>query len=423
MSNLKRVILITAVLTLLVAAIPVLVMANSSLDPDTEFYVAKRNQGAIRQIADLTSNGDKATADLVRAMIETPQSVWFESGSPKKVQQAVKNTVKRAAGKGTVPVLVAYNLPFRDCAQFSAGGATTVDEYTAWIDGFAKGIGKEEAVVILEPDGLGIIPWYTNIDGNLDWCQPSEADPDTAAAERFFMMNYAVDTIKAQPNTHVYLDGTHSGWLNVGDASQRLARAGVDRADGFYLNASNYQFTANLVKYGTWVSSCLAMGNFAGCPNQYWNGGPPTGWNGTAMDNYQEWRNEPYSGDPADLAWNTVGIDSRYAGAQPTTHFVIDSSRNGVGPWAPPAYPDAQDWCNPPDRGLGFAPTADTGIPLLDAYLWIKIPGESDGECTRGLGPAGETIDPVWDLIDPPAGEWFPEMVLDLVQNANPALD
>jgi endoglucanase len=399
-------------------------LANShDLDPDTQFYTPKWNHGAIVQIADLTSSGDKASADLIREMIETPQAVWFTSDSPKRVQQAVKNTVKRASGKGTVPVLVAYNIPFRDCAQFSAGGATTVEEYTAWIDGFAAGIGDEEAVVILEPDGLGIIPWYTNIDGGLDWCQPAEADPDTAAAERFFMMNYAVDALKAQPNASVYLDATHSAWLNVGDASQRLARAGVDRADGFYLNVSNYQFTANSVKYGTWVSSCLAMGNFAGCPNQYWNGGPPTGWQGTAMDNYQEWRNEPYSGDPADLAWNTVGIDSRYADANPTTHFVVDTSRNRVGPWAPPAYPDPQDWCNPPDRGLGLQPTANTGLALLDAYLWVKIPGESDGECTRGLGPSGTTVDPEWGLIDPPAGEWFPEMALDLVQNANPALD
>ena len=196
-------------------------------------------------------------------MIETPQSVWFESGSPMRVQQDVKNTVKRAAGKGTVPVLVVYNIPFRDCAQFSAGGATTVEEYTAWIDGFAAGIGDEPALVILEPDGLGIIPWYTNIDGNLEWCQPEEADPDTAAAERFFMLNYAVDALKAQPNVSVYLDATHSAWLNVGDASQRLARAGVDRADGFYLNVSNYQFAANSVKYGTWVSSCLVEGGIA----------------------------------------------------------------------------------------------------------------------------------------------------------------
>ena len=71
-------------------------------------------------------------------------------------------------------------------------------------------------------------------------------------------------------------------------------------------------------------------------------------------------------------------------------HSVIDTSRNGQGPWAPTvSYPDKQDWCNPPDRGLGYQPTANTGAALVDAYLWIKIPGESDGTCTRGLGPAG----------------------------------
>ena len=145
------------------------------------------------------------------------------------------------------------------------------------------------------------------------------------------------------------------------------------------------------------------------------------------MDRYQEWRSEPYSGNPADLAWNTVGINSRYdlilGSTQPTTHFVIDTSRNGQGPWEPPAgvYPDPQDWCNPPDRGLGLRPTADTSIALLDAYLWVKIPGESDGECTRGLGPTG-TVDPEWGIVDPGAGQWFPEMALQLAQNANPPL-
>ena len=101
-------------------------------------------------------------------------------------------------------------------------------------------------------------------------------------------------------------------------------------------------------------------------------------------------------------------------------HFVVDTSRNGQGPWTPPAgYPDPQDWCNPPDRGLGVAPTALTGNALIDAFLWVKIPGESDGECTRGLGPVG-TVDPEWGLVDPAAGDWFPEMALDLTQNAAP---
>ncbi len=101
---------------------------------------------------------------------------------------------------------------------------------------------------------------------------------------------------------------------------------------------------------------------------------------------------------------------------------MIDTSRNGQDRWTPPAgvYPDGQDWCNPPGRGVGVRPTLDTGVPLVDAYLWVKIPGASDGECTRGLGPAGTTVDPEWGVIDPPAGAWFPEMALDLVHNAEP---
>jgi endoglucanase len=403
----------------------------------TRFYVPKPNRGALEQIVDLIKDRQRQDARLIGRMIATPQAVWFTAGTPKSVKQDVKKTVKLAAAQRAVPILVAYNIPFRDCAQFSAGGATTVEEYQAWIDGFAAGIGNAKAVVILEPDGLGIIPWYTNIDGNLEWCQPAEADPVTAAAERFAMMNYAVDALKAKPNVSVYLDGTHSAWLNIGDVSNRLVQAGVENADGFYLNVSNYQFTANSVQYGTWVSSCIAYatavapGDFGNCPNQYWNGGPLPAkiaellgeWTGVALSSYGEWSDDS---DVPEL--NTSGINLRYAnmlGATvPATHFVIDTSRNGQGPWQPPAgvYPDPQDWCNPPDRGLGLRPTADTGIELLDAYLWVKIPGESDGECTRGLGPAGETVDPEWGLIDPGAGEWFPEMALDLVHNANPPL-
>ena len=54
-------------------------------------------------------------------------------------------------------------------------------------------------------------------------------------------------------------------------------------------------------------------------------------------------------------------------------HFVIDTSRNGNG-----ATADKQ-WCNPDGRAIGPRPTTSTGSPLVDAYLWIKPPGESDG--------------------------------------------
>ena len=105
-------------------------------------------------------------------MIRTPQAVWLTGESPAQVEREARQVTSRAAGKDEMPVLVAYNIPFRDCAQYSAGGATSVAEYGAWIDAVAAGIGDREAVVILEPDGLGIIPWYTTINGDEEWCRP-----------------------------------------------------------------------------------------------------------------------------------------------------------------------------------------------------------------------------------------------------------
>jgi endoglucanase len=395
---------------------------EAALDPDTAFYVPKPNHGAIAQIAALTAAGEHGDADLIQGMIDTPQAVWFTLGSPGEVERAVRATVKRAAAKQQVPVLVAYNIPFRDCAQFSAGGATSRAEYDAWIAGFARGIGSSPAVVILEPDGLGIIPWYNPFadrdtwvtNPNYEWCQPAEANPATAAADRFAMLNNAVDALKAQPNTSVYLDGTHSAWLGSGDAADRLIQAGVADADGFFLNVSNYRVNAHLEKYGTWTAKCVA---FASNPASWGLG-------------HAEWcASQYFPADPNDFStwgltdqWYTDNVESQtwWYSESLLKHFVVDSSRNGQGPWTPPAYPDPQDWCNPPDRGVGVRPTADTGNALIDAYLWVKIPGESDGECTRGLGPAGETVDPEWGLIDPAAGAWFPDMALDLARNANP---
>lgn len=77
-------------------------------------------------------------------------------------------------------------------------------------------------------------------------------------------------------------------------------------------------------------------------------------------------------------------------------HFLIDTSRNGAGPTSDLA------WCNPSGRALGADPTVDTGHPLVDALLWIKRPGESDGECNGG----------------PAAGVWWPDYVLDLARRA-----
>src|SRR5436190_13905254 len=115
-----------AVMLLFASAIAALFVSvgasGGSVGPAAALYVPKADHGAISQIADLTARGDRADAALIRMMIETPQAVWLTGGTPKQVEQDVRNTLARAAAKGTVPVLVAYNVPGRDCAQYSAGG-------------------------------------------------------------------------------------------------------------------------------------------------------------------------------------------------------------------------------------------------------------------------------------------------------------
>jgi endoglucanase len=76
------------------------------------------------------------------------------------------------------------------------------------------------------------------------------------------------------------------------------------------------------------------------------------------------------------------------------THYVVDTGRNGNG--------ETTTWCNPPGRALGAEPTANTAAAHADAYLWIKVPGESDGTC----GGA------------PPAGTFMPEYALGLAREA-----
>ncbi len=75
-------------------------------------------------------------------------------------------------------------------------------------------------------------------------------------------------------------------------------------------------------------------------------------------------------------------------------HYVIDTSRNGRGP--------GNTWCNPSGRGLGIRPSTNTS-GYIDAYLWIKRPGESDGLCNGGPG----------------AGQWWQDYAEELVQNAS----
>lgn len=384
-----------AALTAVAAAVPAQAAAPAhhsapghSAGAPTALYTPPANPDSRTQILDLLRHGQFKDAAGVLALTLTPQAVWFDGGtSPADTRAAVDKTVTAAARAHRLPVLSLYNIPGRDCAQYSAGGAADTAEYEAWIDAVRDGIGNRPADVILEPDSLALLP----SDCGMDDAQGSRT------AARYDEIHYAVDALEPQAGTKVYLDAGHSSWHSVNDIVPRLVSGGIGDATGFFLNISNYRSDAELAWYGKLISSCLsyvtAGGDAAACPNQYW----PTA-------DAQSWLDANVHAAPSAMK-----------------HFVTDTSRNGQGPWVPPAgvYSDAQDWCNPPGRGAGARPSLTTGDPLQDARLWVKIPGESDGQCTRGTaGPE----DPERGYTDPPAGHWFPQQALELARNASPRL-
>ncbi|MER6304266.1 glycoside hydrolase family 6 protein [Kitasatospora sp. NPDC001539] len=278
--------------------------------PGQAFYVSDRTNAA-RQLAALRSQGRTAEADTLLRIARQPSSQWLgEQGA----RQTAEQVSRRAAEAGRTPVFVAYDIPHRDCGQYSAGGAPDAAAYRDWITGVAEALGDRRAWVVLEPDAVAHTLDNCGIRGDL-------------AAERYGLLAFAVQELKKQPNVRVYLDAGNPGWgQDPDELAAALRRSGIAAADGFAVNVANFHPTDRSAEYGDRLSAVL--------------GGK---------------------------------------------HFLIDTSRSGNG-----SLGGSDSWCNPPGRALGEPPTTETGRPNVDAYLWIKNPGESDGDCGRGEPRAGE---------------------------------
>jgi endoglucanase len=151
-----------------------------------------------------------------------PQAQWFGDWNP-DVAQAVNQHVTAAAAQGRWTLLVAYNLPQRDCGGHSGGGTA---EYKAWIREFARGIGDRPAAVILEPDALA----------GLDCL---------SATDRQTRLDLLKDAVTVLRGKAVYLDAGHSAWHPAAAMAARLQQAGIQDTTGFSLNVSNFRATAD----------------------------------------------------------------------------------------------------------------------------------------------------------------------------------
>lgn len=151
------------------------------------------------------------------------------------------------------------------------------------------------------------------------------------------LLKFATKKLK-KAGVWVYLDAAHSGWVKPHTMAKRLIRSGVRQARGFSVNVASFVRTDIERHYAKRVLKALRK----------------------------------------------RGVDK--------VHYVMDTSRNGGG------QTNGNNWCNPMDARLGRPPEV-VGGRKLDAYLWVKTPGESDGTCNGG----------------PYAGAWWPDYALRLM--------
>jgi endoglucanase len=161
-------------------------------------------------------------------------------------------------------------------------------------------------------------------------------------------LRYAIDTLTANcPQLVIYMDAGAADALRARDAARFLRAAGVAKIQGFFLNSTHFDWTSHEIRYGEKIS--------------------------------------------------------RLTGGK---HFVVNTGENGQGPLRPRdiVHQGLEVLCNPPGRGLGPLPTANTGYRNVDMFAWTSNPGESGGRCGAGA---------------PATGVYWPAYALTLVRNAD----
>jgi len=248
-----------------------------------------------------------------------PGAGRFGAFSFPNARLGVSNYLARAEREqpGTIPILTTYRLVDGQCAG-KLDTAASVARYHRWIEGLAAGIGNYPAVLAMEQDSL------------------ITADCLTAGqvAIRMAELRDAIQVLTANcPHLVIYLDAGAADALPAARAARLLERAGVGRIQGFFLDATHFDWTSKEIQYGEQISKLT--------------GGK---------------------------------------------HFIVSTGESGQGPIVPADRRDEGNevLCNPPGRGLGPKPTTDTGYPNVDAFMWLDNPGGSSGTCVAGAPPAGD---------------------------------
>ncbi|KAG8736715.1 Beta-glucosidase cel3A [Ceratobasidium sp. 428] len=343
-------------------------------------YYAAEIKAAVATIKDST------LAAKAAKVANIPTFTWLDVMSKVPTLETYLADAKAqqtSTGKKILVQIVIYDLPDRDCHAKASNGELSianggVAKYKTYIDGISAAISKYpdvRVVAVVEPDSLA------NLVTNL-----SDPKCSNAASAYKECVSYAISTL-TQSNVYLYLDAGHAGWLgwsaNIQPAAQLFGAlltqaGGVHRVRGLATNVANYNALS------------------AASPDPITQGN----------SNYDEIH---YINALAPLL-------TQYSFP---AHFIVDQGRSGVqnirSQWG--------DWCNILGAGFGTQPTTSTGSSYIDAIVWVKPGGESDGtsntsssryDSTCGLSDATQPA--------PEAGTWFEAYFETLVSKANPAI-
>ncbi|MFO7683249.1 MAG: glycoside hydrolase family 6 protein [Chloroflexota bacterium] len=377
--------------------------------------------------------------DRIAAIEGTASS---QSNGPMGLRDHLDAALAQGGGQPIVAQFVIYNLPGRDCSALASNGELGPNELprykSEYIDPIAEimsdpAYASVRIVAIIEIDSLPNL--ITNL--SVPMCATVKANGAYVQG-----IQYALDKLHAIPNVYTYVDAGHHGWLgwdtNFGPTAALLAEtaagtiAGYDSVDGFITNTANY--------------SALVEEHFS--------------INGTVngqMIRQSDWVDWNYYLDELSFA-QAFRQELISRGFSSNLGMLIDTSRNGWGGSQRPTGPSsstvlntfvdesridrrihAGNWCNQAGAGLGERPQANPE-PGIDAYVWIKPPGESDGSSELIPNNDGKGFDRMCDPTytgnerngnsltgalpnAPISGAWFSAQFQELLANAYPPLD
>jgi len=229
--------------------------------PTADRFYADPQTAAARWVAE---NPDDPWAEVIRERIaQVPQGRWFTQPDIATVRAEVDQYVRAAEAANSVPILVVYNIPNRDCSGASSGGMPTHEAYREWVEQVAAGLGGRPAAIVLEPDVLALM---------------SNCLDPAAQARVKASVAYAVKRLKAgSAKARVYVDAGHSNWLPPAEMAARLVGAGVEGSDGIATNVSNYRATRDEVTYARKVLAAIGSSRLRAVVDTSRNGNGPRG--------------------------------------------------------------------------------------------------------------------------------------------------